>query len=159
MAAGAAVAEYTATVKWTRKPSEVFTDNKYSRAHEWEFDGGVTVPASSSPHVVKLPLSNAAAVDPEEAFVASLASCHMLFFLSFAAMKKFTIESYVDRAVGVLGRNDAGRQAMLRVVLHPDITFSGTPPSADELRALHDRAHHECYIANSVTTTVEVEPV
>ena len=153
------MAEYTATVKWTRKPSEIFTDNKYSRAHEWEFDGGVTVPASSSPHVVKLPLSNAAAVDPEEAFVASLASCHMLFFLSFAAMKKFTIESYVDRAVGVLGRNDAGRQAMLRVILHPDITFSGTPPGADELRALHDRAHHECYIANSVTTTVEVEPV
>ena len=153
------MAEYTATVKWTRQPSEVFTDNRYSRAHQWEFDGGVTVPASSSPHVVKLPLSNPNAVDPEEAFVASLASCHMLFFLSFAAMKKFVIESYVDRAVGVLGRNEAGRQAMLRVVLHPAITFSGTQPTADELHALHDRAHHECYIANSVTTAVEVEPV
>jgi organic hydroperoxide reductase OsmC/OhrA len=152
------MAEYTATVKWTRQASEVFTDNRYSRAHQWEFDGGVTVPASSSPHVVKLPLSNPNAVDPEEAFVASIASCHMLFFLSFAAMKKLVIESYVDRAVGVLGRNEAGRQAMLRVVLHPAITFSGTQPTADELHALHERAQHECYISNSVTTAVEVEP-
>lgn len=152
------MAEYTATVKWARQPAEPFTDNRYSRAHQWEFDGGVTVPASSSPHVVKVPLSNPAAVDPEEAFVASLASCHMLFFLSFAASKRFVIESYVDRAVGVLGKNAEGRQAMLKVVLRPSITFAGAPPTADELRALHDRAHHECYIANSVTTTVEVEP-
>src|SRR4249919_302371 len=118
------MAEYTATVKWTRQPSELFTDNRYSRAHQWEFDGGVTVPASSSPHVVKLPLSNPNAVDPEEAFIASLARCPMLFFPSFAAMKKFVIESYVDRAVGVRGRNEAGRQAMLRVVLNPASTFS-----------------------------------
>jgi organic hydroperoxide reductase OsmC/OhrA len=152
------MAEYTATVRWTRQSAEVFTDNRYSRAHQWEFDGGVTVPASSSPHVVKVPLSNPNAVDPEEAFVASLASCHMLFFLSLAASKKFVIESYVDRAIGILGRNAEGRQAMLKVVLKPAITFSGTPPTADELRALHDRAHHECFIANSVTTAVEVEP-
>lgn len=152
------MAEYTATVRWARQPSEVFTDNRYSRAHRWEFDGGVTVPASSSPHVVKVPLSDPNAVDPEEAFLASLASCHMLFFLSFAAGKKFLIESYVDRAVGTLGKNAEGRQAMLKVVLRPAITFSGTPPTAEELHALHERAHHECYIANSVTTKVEVEP-
>ena len=152
------MAEYTATVKWARQPTEVFTDNRYSRAHQWEFDGGVTVPASSSPHVVKVPLSNPSAVDPEEAFVASLASCHMLFFLSFAAGKKFLIESYVDHAVGFLGRNEQGRQVMTRVVLHPAVTFSGTPPTAEQLQELHERAHHECYIANSVTTKVEVEP-
>jgi organic hydroperoxide reductase OsmC/OhrA len=152
------MSEYTATVKWTRQSAEVFTDNRYSRAHRWEFDGGVAVPASSSPQVVKVPLSNPSAVDPEEAFVASLASCHMLFFLSFAASKRFVIDSYVDHAVGFLGRNEAGRQAIARVVLRPAVTFSGTAPSADELRALHDRAHHECYIANSVTTKVDVEP-
>ncbi len=152
------MAEYPVTVKWARQPAEVFTDNRYSRAHEWEFDGGVTVPASSSPHVVKVPLSNPSAVDPEEAFVASLASCHMLFFLSFAAGKKFLIDSYVDHAVGFLGRNEQGRQAMIRVVLHPAVTFSGAPPTAEQLQELHERAHHECYIANSVTTKVEVEP-
>jgi organic hydroperoxide reductase OsmC/OhrA len=153
------MAEYVATVKWTRQSGEAFTDNRYSRAHQWEFDGGITVPASSSPHVVKVPLSDPAAVDPEEAFVASLASCHMLFFLSFAAAKRFVIESYVDRAVGVLARNEAGRQAIVRVVLKPEVKFSGTPPTAEELHALHERAHHECYIANSVTTKVDVEPV
>jgi organic hydroperoxide reductase OsmC/OhrA len=153
------MAEYVATVKWTRQSGEAFTDNRYSRAHQWEFDGGITVPASSSPHVVKVPLSDPAAVDPEEAFVASLASCHMLFFLSFAAAKRFVIESYVDRAVGVLARNEAGRQAIVRVVLKPEVKFSGTPPTAEELHALHERAHHECYIANSVTTKIDVEPV
>lgn len=150
--------QYLATVSWTRQSGEVFTDNRYSRAHQWEFDGGITVPASASPHVVKVPLSNPAAVDPEEAFVASLSSCHMLFFLSFAAAKRFLIDSYVDRAVGYLEKNPAGRQAITRVVLRPAIQFSSTPPTPDELRALHDRAHQECYIANSVTTKVEVEP-
>jgi len=151
------MSEYGATVRWTRK-GEAFVDNKYSRAHEWAFDGGITVPASASPHVVKVPLSNPAAVDPEEAFVASLSSCHMLFFLAFAAAKRFLLDSYVDHAVGYLEKIDGGRQAMTRVVLRPAVQWSGTPPTPDELSALHARAHHECYIANSVTTKVEVEP-
>jgi organic hydroperoxide reductase OsmC/OhrA len=150
--------QYSATVSWARHADEAFTDNRYSRAHQWSFDGGATIRASASPHVVKVPLSDPAGVDPEEAFVASLASCHMLFFLSFAASKRFLIDSYVDNAVGYLEKNAAGRQAMTRVVLRPSIRFSGTPPTPDELRALHDRAHHECYIANSVTTNVEIEP-
>jgi organic hydroperoxide reductase OsmC/OhrA len=147
---------YTATIAWERGGA-AFTDNKYSRAHKWIFDGGATVPASSSPAVVKVPLSDPAAVDPEEAFVASLSSCHMLWFLSLAARKGFTIDAYVDRAVGYLERNDEGRMAMTRVVLRPAITFSGSAPTADELRELHDRSHHECFIANSVKTVVSVE--
>jgi organic hydroperoxide reductase OsmC/OhrA len=136
----------------------VFSDNRYSRAHQWSFDGGATVRASSSPHVVKVPLSDPSGVDPEEAFVASLSSCHMLFFLSFAASKRFVIDSYVDNAIGYLEKNEAGKPAITRIVLRPSIRFSGTPPTADELKALHDRSHHECYIANSVTTEVVVEP-
>jgi len=150
------MAEYVATVRWARH-GEKFTDNRYSRGHQWEFDGGVTVPASSSPHVVKLPLSKADAVDPEEAFVASLSSCHMLFFLSFAAREGFVIDSYVDQAIGYLEKDDRGRLVMSRVVLRPKIGYAGASPSPEQLASLHDRSHHECFIANSVKTKVTVE--
>jgi len=150
------MAQYFATVRWERH-GETFTDNRYSRAHEWQFDGGVSVPASSSPHVVKVPLSNPAAVDPEEAFVASLSSCHMLFFLSFAARDGFVVDSYVDEAIGYIEKDDNGRMAMTRVTLRPKISYAGASPAADKLAALHERSHHECYIANSVTTKVTVE--
>jgi organic hydroperoxide reductase OsmC/OhrA len=150
------MAEYVATVRWERH-GEKFTDNRYSRAHQWEFDGGVTVPASSSPHVVKLPLSKADAVDPEEAFVASLSSCHMLFFLSLAAREGFVIDSYVDQAIGYLEKDDRGRLVMSRVVLRPKIAYAGASPSPEQLASLHDRSHHECFIANSVKTKVTVE--
>jgi organic hydroperoxide reductase OsmC/OhrA len=150
--------DYTATVRWQRTSGEAFVDNRYSRAHEWQFDGGITVPASSSPHVVKVPLSNPAAVDPEEAFVASLSSCHMLWFLSLAANKRFVVESYVDRAIGRLERGENGKLMMSRVILRPDIRFGGDVlPTPDDLRALHDAAHRECFIANSVKTIVTVE--
>src|SRR5262245_63845418 len=118
------MAEYVTTVRWERH-GETFTDNRYSRAHQWEFDGGVTVPASSSPHVVKVPLSKTDAVDPEEAFVASLSSCHMLFFLSFAAREGLVIDSYVDEAIGYLERDDRGRMVMSRVLLRPRIAYAG----------------------------------
>jgi len=150
------MAEYVATVRWERH-GETFTDNRYSRGHQWEFDGGVTVPASSSPHVVKLPLSKADAVDPEEAFVASLSSCHMLFFLSFAAREGFVIDSYVDQAIGYLEKDDRGRLVISRVVLRPKIGYAGASPSPEQLASLHDRSHHECFIANSVKTKVTVE--
>ena len=150
---------YSARIHWQRGTA-LFTDNRYSRAHRWSFDGGVEVPASSSPQVVRVPLSDEHAVDPEEALVASLSSCHMLFFLSFAATRGFRIDDYLDDAEGVMGKNQAGKTAMLRVTLHPRVSFSGERlPTRADLEALHHRAHEECFIANSVTTAVEVEPV
>ena len=150
--------EYTASIHWTRGNAP-FTDNRYSRAHRWSFDGGVEVPASSSPKVVRVPLSAEAAVDPEEALVAALSSCHMLWFLSLAAGGGWRVDEYRDAAAGVMGKNAAGRTAMVRVTLRPKVTFSGErlPTHADILQ-LHHRAHEECYIANSVTTEVRTEP-
>ncbi|MDP9141902.1 MAG: OsmC family protein [Pseudomonadota bacterium] len=151
--------EYRAGIHWQRSATEKFTDQRYSRGHQWRFDGGVDVPASSSPLVVPLPYSVAAAVDPEEAFIASLSSCHMLFFLSYAAQKGFVIDQYADNAVGTMGRNEQGQTAMLKVVLNPQIQWSGErQPSADEIAALHERAHHDCFLANSVRCEVLVAP-
>jgi organic hydroperoxide reductase OsmC/OhrA len=154
-----AVHEYQARIHWERGAA-VFTDNRYSRGHSWYFDGGVVVPASSSPHTVRVPLSVAAAVDPEEALVAALASCHMLWFLSLAAASRWRIDDYNDEALGLMGRNAAGKTAMLSVTLRPHVRFSGEPlPSRAEIGRLHERAHEECFIANSVTTVVRIEPV
>ena len=151
------MSNYTATVVWTRAADAPFKDNKYSRAHEWRFDGGTVVPASSSPSVVRLPLSNPAAVDPEEALVAALSSCHMLFFLSYAAAGGFVIDRYEDEALGEMGKNASGAVAMLKVRLRPKITWVGAPPSAEQLDKLHQRSHHDCYIANSVTAEIVIE--
>jgi organic hydroperoxide reductase OsmC/OhrA len=152
------MASYTATVKWSRN-NDAFVDNKYSRAHEWSFDGGVRLKASSSPRVVPR-FSDPAGVDPEEAFVASLSSCHMLTFLSLAAKKGFLVDSYEDEAIGSMGRNDKGKFAITEVVLRPRIRFSGeNRPGREALEELHHRAHEECFIANSVTTSVRCEPV
>lgn len=152
------MSQYSATVTW-RRNGEVFTNNRYSRAHRWSFDGGVEVAASSSPHVVPVPLSMPGAVDPEEAFVASLASCHMLWFLSIAATRGFVIDEYVDEAVGVMAKNGDGRLAMTEVTLRPAIRFGGDrQPSETEHHAMHHEAHEECFIANSVKTTVRCEP-
>jgi organic hydroperoxide reductase OsmC/OhrA len=149
--------EYTATISWTRGSSEPFTDNKYSRAHTWAFDGGVTVPASSSPLSVRLPMSRADAVDPEEALVAALSSCHMLTFLYVAAKQGYVVESYDDNAVGTMTKNERGKLFVSKVALRPRIVFSGAKqPSAAELAELHHHAHEECYIANSVRTEVVV---
>jgi organic hydroperoxide reductase OsmC/OhrA len=148
---------YTATVVWTRPADVPFKDNKYSRAHEWRFDGGTVVPASSSPSVVRIPMSNPAAVDPEEALVAALSSCHMLFFLSYAAAGGFVIDRYEDVAIGEMGKNARGATAMVNVRLRPRITWVGNPPSAEQLDKLHHRSHADCYIANSVTAEVVVE--
>ena len=150
--------EYAATVAWQRAGDAKFTDNRYSRAHQWSFDGGAVVPASSSPHVVPVPLSDAAAVDPEEAFVASLSACHMLFFLFHAAKKGYVIERYEDAALGTMGKNAEGRTAMLKVVLRPRIQWGGSKrPSAEELDAMHHQSHLDCFIANSVRTEVTIE--
>ena len=150
---------YTATIHWNRG-ADVFTDRQYNRAHRWEFDGGASVPASASPQVVRAPLSDPSGVDPEEAFVAALSSCHMLWFLDLAARGGFVVDSYRDQAIGTLEKNAEGRHAMTRVVLRPEIRFgSGVRPDPEQLRELHQRAHELCYIANSVRTEVRVEPV
>jgi organic hydroperoxide reductase OsmC/OhrA len=148
--------EYTAEVIWTRDGA-VFTDNRYSRGHVWRFDGGVEVPASSSPRSVKLPLSRADAVDPEEALVAAVSSCHMLFFLGFAAKAGFVVDKYADAALGVMTKNEQGKLFVSKVTLRPAVTFSGDKrPSAEEFEALHHHAHDECYVANSVRAEVVV---
>ena len=150
--------EYSATISWMRDGA-VFTDLKFSRAHQWSFDGGVTVPASSAPSSVRVPYSKADAVDPEEALVASLSSCHMLTFLYLAAKQGFVVDSYDDDALGVMSRNERGKFWVSRVTLRPRIAFSGEKrPSQSEIDALHHHAHEECYIANSVLTEVMVEP-
>jgi organic hydroperoxide reductase OsmC/OhrA len=151
--------EYTATVAWKRPDGEAFTDLKFSRGHQWSFDGGVTVPGSSSPLSVKVPYSRADAVDPEEALVAALSSCHMLTFLFFAAKGGYVVDSYVDDAVGVMTKNERGKLFVSKTTLRPRIAFAGAKqPSADELDQLHHHAHEECYIANSVLTEVVIEP-
>ncbi len=151
--------QYEAKITWNRN-GEKFSDNRYSRGHEWAFDGGITVPASSSPAVVPAPLSVAEAVDPEEALVAAASSCHMLWFLSLAAKQGFIVDSYEDRAFGVLKKNETGKLAFSRITLRPKIQFSPErPPSAAELEALHHTAHEECYIANSIKSEVVVESV
>ena len=137
--------KHEARVTWARPSDAKFTDNRYSRAHEWSFDGGITVRASSSPSVVPLPLSAADAVDPEEALVASASSCHMLYFLFFAAKRGFVIDRYDDEAFGELEKNEAGKMFMSRITLRPQVEFSGEKkPTADELQALHHSAHEEC---------------
>lgn len=148
--------EYRADVVWTRG-DQPFVDRRYSRAHVWRFDGGVEVPASSSPLSVKLPLSRADAVDPEEALVAALSSCHMLFFLDFAARAGFVVDKYEDSAIGVMSKNERGKLFMSKVTLNPNVVFAGDKrPSDEDVGTFHHHAHDECYIANSVRAEVVV---
>ena len=151
------MSEYKATIKWARNSPD-FLRGKYSREHTWTFDGGVTVPATSSQHVVPVPYSNPANVDPEEAFVASLSSCHMLTFLFLAQKQGFQIDSYEDEAVGVVTKNETGKMWVSAVTLNPKIAFSGEKlPSAEDQERLHHGAHDNCFIANSVKTDVTVK--
>ncbi|MFO1173318.1 MAG: OsmC family protein [Hyphomicrobiaceae bacterium] len=152
------MSEHTATLTWSRDGA-LFTDGKFSRKHTWRFDGGAEIVGSPAPQVVPPPMSVPAGVDPEEAFVASLASCHMLFFLALAAKKRFVVDSYVDEAVGALGKRADGKTWMARVTLRPKALFSGDKqPTFEDIAALHTQAHDLCYIANSVTTEVILEP-
>lgn len=149
--------EYTATVHWTRGEGEAFSDNRYSRGHSWSFDGGITVPGSASPSVVPLPLSREDAIDPEEAFVAAVSSCHMLTFLSIAAKKRFVVDRYEDKALGVMTPNEKGKLFVSKVTLDPVIEFSGDKrPTPEQIADMHHLAHKECFIANSVLTKIVV---
>lgn len=150
---------HTAYVHWLRG-DQTFTDNRYSRRHVWRFDGGASVPASASPHSVPAPYSDASAIDPEEAFVAAISSCHMLWFLSIAAKRGYRVDRYADEAEGVLEKDANGAMSMTRVVLRPRIAWSGdTTPTSEAITEMHDEAHHACYIANSVKTVVSVAGV
>ena len=144
------------TVEWLRG-DQPFVAKRYSRAHVWTFDGGAVVPGSSAPESVPLPMSDASAVDPEEAMVASLSSCHMLWFLAFAAGAGLVVDRYIDEASGTLGRDEAGRRYMNLVTLRPVTTFSGRRPDQAELDALHHQAHEHCEMAHSVRAEIVVE--
>ena len=148
---------HTATIRWSASPGEEFARGQYSRAHSWLFDGGAVMPASASPTIVPAPWSDAAAVDPEEAFVASLASCHMLFFLDFARRAGVVVTGYEDAAEAVMAKGDDGRVRITVVTLRPRIVWGGAAPDAAALAALHEKAHHACFIANSVTCDVVIE--
>ena len=148
------MSEHRATIDWKRETPD-FAYETYNRDHDWQFDAGITVRASASPAY----LGSEHCVDPEEAFVASLSSCHMLTFLALAAKKRYVVDGYRDEAIGVLDKDAEGRLAMTKVTLRPQVSFNGEKtPSQEELRQLHDRAHHACFIANSVKTEVVVEP-
>lgn len=149
------MSNHGARISWTSDGQ--FASGKYSRRHEWQFDGGARVTGSSSPHVVPEPMSDPAGVDPEEALIASVSSCHMLWFLSLAHDAGVEIASYVDNASGTMGRIGSGRFALTRIALRPEIVFAGRQPSAEEIDALHHEAHERCFIANSIKTEVVVE--
>jgi organic hydroperoxide reductase OsmC/OhrA len=156
------MAAYTSTVLWERQGA-AFIDQRYSRAHRWQFDGGLDVPASASPGHVPDGTADAAGVDPEEAFVAALSSCHMLFFLYLAARRGIVIDRYRDDAEGRMTLDPRGRQAMTQVVLRPAVRYlpgpDGTLPDGETQAALHHEAHELCYLASSVRTEVRIEPV
>ena len=149
------MSEHEALIEWSSDGH--FGDGSYSRAHSWTFDGGAVVRGSSSPSVVPPPRSDPAAVDPEEALVASASSCHLLWFLSLAQAAGLEIASYRDRATGTLGRDERGRMAITRIVLRPEIEFAGRRPDDEELRRLHHDAHDKCFIANSLRSEVVVD--
>lgn len=150
---------YGATVFWQRDAKEPFTDQRYSRRHELRFDGGAVIPGSSAVSSVPLPWSDPNAIDPEEMLVASIASCHMLWFLSLAAKAGHVVDRYTDSAQGVMTNNAAGKLWVSRVTLRPAVSFApGSSPTPEALAALHHRAHEECFIANSVKTEVRCEP-
>lgn len=153
------MSRYVATVSWNRD-DQSFTDNSYSRGHTWTFDGGLVVPASSSPDVVPLPFSVAENIDPEEAFVASISSCHMLFFLSLAAARGIVVDRYTDEAVGLMEKRTDGKTAVTKVTLRPNSHYSGDQlPNRELVERLHRGAHESCFIANSVTSEIVTDVV
>ena len=152
------MAQHDAIIAWLNEDPAEFAKGHYSRAHEWRFDGGAVVAASASPSVVRAPWSDAAGVDPEEAFVASVASCHMLWFLDLARRAGLAPAVYEDEAQGMLEKCADGKVRITRVTLRPRVTFAGEAPDAGALEALHHAAHEACFIANSITAEVVVEP-
>lgn len=149
--------EIKSKILWVRNAEESFLDGRYSRVHQWIFDGGLALDASSSPGIVSLPMSDPALVDPEEAFITSVSSCHMLFFLSIAAKKKLVVNCYEDNPTAVLGKNESGNLAVVSLILNPTVTFEGSSiPDGSTIRALHELAHAQCFLANSIKTKITI---
>ena len=148
---------YTATVRWSGDDPQAYAKGRYYRGHEWAFDGGAVVPASAAPENVPHGTASEAGVDPEEALIAAISSCHMLFFLDYARRAGFAIASYVDEAVGVLEKREDGKIAVTKVALRPKIEWAGDAPDAAVLADLHHRSHEDCFIANSVNSKVTIE--
>ena len=151
------MSEHSATVEWRRTTPD-FSYRTYNRAHVWKFESGIEVPGRASPANVPSTLAQAPGVDPEEGFVAAISSCHMLWFLHVACTHKFIVDRYSDRAVGVLEKDGTGRMSVTRVTLRPEVAFSGASPTSEQLAELHEQAHQECFIANSVKTEIVIEP-
>ncbi|MCG8413284.1 MAG: OsmC family protein [Pseudomonadales bacterium] len=152
------MSNYSATVQWQRDGAD-FLNKEYSRAHCWRFNGGSLINASASSHIVPEPFSKPEFVDPEEAFVAALSSCHMLFFLDLAAQDGFVVDAYDDEALGVMSKNADGKIAMTRVELNPKVKFhNSAAPTQEQIESLHHRSHELCFIANSVKSDVIVTP-
>jgi organic hydroperoxide reductase OsmC/OhrA len=146
-----------AKILWHRSPEEKFLDGNYRRVHNWILDGGMRIEASSSPEIIPMPMSDPSLIDPEEAFIASIASCHMLFFLSIAAKKKFIIENYEDNPEAIMGNNNEGKMAILSLILQPKVTFAGTNiPAEDNIKLIHELAHSNCFLANSIRTKISI---
>ncbi|HEY5458290.1 MAG TPA: OsmC family protein [Sphingomicrobium sp.] len=152
------MAKHFATIRWFASPGEDFAKGQYSRAHSWNFDGLANVAASASPHIVPMPWANPNAVDPEEAFVASAASCHMLFFLDFARRAGVIVTSYDDEAEGEMEKGDDGKTRITRITLRPRIVYGDVAPTDEMLADLHHKAHEACFIANSITSEIVIEP-
>jgi organic hydroperoxide reductase OsmC/OhrA len=153
-----AMSTHTARLSWQRQAGEAFTDLRYHRSHTWHFDGGAVVPAAASPHVVRVPLTDPTAVDPEEAFAASLAACHLLWFLHLAGEAGWVVDDYQDEAVATLGPDAERQLAIVDVLLRPRVRFAGAAPDAAAHAALHDAAHAACFLARSVRCPVRCEP-
>lgn len=152
--------EVTANIEWKKTPEEKFINGCYSRVHKWSFDGGTTILASSSPDIVPIPMSDAALIDPEEAFLASVSSCHMLFFLSIANKKNYVVDRYYDQPSGKLKKNNDNKMAMQSIVLKPKVIFSGSKKPTDKIIIqMHELAHSNCFIANSIQTKITIIPL
>ena len=151
------MSEHSATIEWRRATPD-FSFRIYNRTHVWKFESGIEVPGRASPANVPSTLAQAPGVDPEEGFVAAISSCHMLWFLHVACTHKFIVDRYSDRAVGVLEKDGTGRMSVTRVTLRPEVAFSGASPTSGQLAELHEQAHQECFIANSVKTEIVIEP-
>lgn len=147
-----------ATIRW-EDSGGAFNRQRYSRAHTWSFDGGAEIAASSSPDIVPVPMSDASAVDPEEALIASVASCHMLWFLSLAAKEGFVVREYRDDPVGEMRKNSTGKLFIAVVTLRPRVVWDSNAddPDTDQIQQLHDQAHQECFIANSIHAEIRIE--
>lgn len=152
------MSEYFAEIRWTRSAEEIYIDNKYSRGHTWKFDGGLNVNASSSPKIVPIPYSVEAYVDPEEAYIASISSCHMLFFLSLAAKQRYVVDEYYDNALGVMEKGENETYSITKVWLRPRVKFSGDNlPTRTQVEAMHHQSHEQCFIANSVRSEIQID--